>query len=236
MTDDEIKYFFKKAENLIATNNFPEALKCYNTIIQSAPPLSHYYHQRGFIYQMLGKVGEAINDMGRAIELDPDKASYWWERGALKSYKLSIEKNINLLERDKMLREILEDYKKATELNPSDPVPWLDRIELNILSNNFYEAIGLYGECQNHINSKEYQLIRSWLGCIAVIFAEDKLEEDDYIPLQDKSIKLKKVHWRVSEIENFFNACKLRKDFADRCKRAEEIHKQFLDHFIEKPW
>jgi tetratricopeptide (TPR) repeat protein len=154
---------------------------------------------------MADNVDDAIKDMDTAVSLNPGKASYWWELAALRSYKLANYKEIPDLQKEQLLRDISAGYRKAIELNPTDQVPWLDCIEMNLVSSRYDEAISLYGECKPYVNSKEYILIRAWLGCLAMVFAGDEINEEDYEPLTDSSIVLEKTHWRVAEVNRFLN-------------------------------
>ena len=173
-------------------------------IIESTPPHPHYFKRRAWINRMMGEFDNAINDMNKAIDLDPDDGNSYWERGACYAHKLSLEKNIEGNRKKQMLVKILHDYKASVERNPTSPEACLAVLETDMLLHNWDNAISNYGSCKPYIDTKQYQLVRAWLGCLSLTFAGDTLEDEDKKPLYDNTIRLKKTHWCVSEIDSLF--------------------------------
>jgi tetratricopeptide (TPR) repeat protein len=236
LSDQEIKYLIEKAESHIDSRNFEQALRCYDQLIENAPPHPHFFKQRAYVNQMIDNVDGAIKDTNIAIELDPDEGEYYSARGALLSYKLTLDKDASDDSRKHLLEKIIRDYKASIERNPSNPVPWLDLIEMNIILHKYDEAVSLYGACKPYVDSKEYKLIRAWLGCIALIFSGDPIEEEDKKPLYDQRIRLKKTHWRVAEIARFLEETGLEEGCKEKSKKANEVLEMFIGHFDENPW
>ena len=235
LTDREIKYLIEKAESCIDSNDLHQALQCYSQLIEKTLPHPHYFKKRAWVYRMIGEFDNAINDMNKAIDLDPDDGNSYWERGACYAHKLSLEKNIEGNSKKQMLRKILTDYKSSVERNPTSSEAWLAVLETDMLLHNWDDAISNYGACKPYIDTKEYQLVRAWLGCLSLIFADYSLEEEDKELLHDKSIRLKKIHWCVSEIDSLLIELEREGFNKEKIYKAKEFHQKFLDHFDEQP-
>lgn len=235
LSDQEIKYLIEKAESCIASHNLPEALKYYNQLVEGASPHPHFYKRRAWINRMVGQFDAAIRDMNKAIELNPDDSASYWERGACYAHKLSQITNIGKDEKKSLLNKILQDYKGSVQRNPSSSEGWLAILETDMLLHNWDDAISNYGACKPYIDSREYHLVRAWLGCLSLVFAGDPIEEEDRKPLDDNSIRLRRTQWCVSEIDSLFIELEMEGFNNENLKRAEEIHKIFLEHFDEQP-
>jgi len=235
MSDQEIQLLIEKAESYINSKDFKQAIKYYTQIIENSDHHPYYYKRRAWIYRMNGEFDAAFDDMNKAIELDPDDSNSYWERGACYAHKLSQLINIDKTDKTTLLKKILKDYKSSVERNPSSPEAWLAILETDMLLHNWDDAISDYGSCKSYIDSREYHLVRAWLGCLSLIFAGDNLEEEDKKLLYDKTIRLKMSHWCVSEIDSLL--IELEKEGFDdeKFKKANGIHEIFLNHFEEPP-
>lgn len=237
LTDQEIKYLMEKAESYIDSDNLQQALKCYNQLIENSASYPHFYlfKRRAWLHRMLGAFDAAISDMNKVIELNPDDSTSYWERGACYAHKLSQITDIGKDEKKSLLNKILQDYKGSVQRNPSSSEGWLAIIETEMLLHNWDDAISNYGACKPYIESREYHLVRAWLGCLSLIFAGDPIEEEDKKPLDENSIRLRKTHWCVSEIDSLITELE-QKDFnKEKLEKAREIHQAFLNHFDEPP-
>ena len=231
----DTEFLVELAERFVNSSAYSSALDLYNQIIATESANPFLYKRRGFIHRMMGELDQAIDDFSHAITLDPDDSASFWERGACRSQKLSFTTDITDNERATTHTLILQDYKASVTRNPSSTEAWLAIIEIHLLMRNWDDAISDYGACMAYITSNEYQLIRAWLGCLALTLAGDGIEQDDEAPLNDDSIRLSRTHWCLSEIDNLLNT--LNKDTFDLQKLsiAKNIHHQFLEHFNEKP-
>ena len=204
LSDIEIKYLAEKAESYIESNDLVQAIKIYSKLISTFPFNPYYRKRRGLVYRIIGDFDDAINDMDRAIELDIDDSVTYWERGACYAHKLTQQREVDSHEKKQLLKKIIKDYKASVERNPTSSEAWLAIIETDMLLKNWDDAISNYGACKPYIDTKEYQLIRSWLGCLALIFADEPIEDEDMKYLKDITIRLKRTNWCVSEIDSLF--------------------------------
>lgn len=235
LTASEINYLVERAESFLSSKNYNQAIECYNQLIQKSTPHPHYFKKRSWAYRMSGNLDSAIVDMNKAIELDPDDANTYWERGACYAHKLSLSQSIDKIQKRKLLENILTDYKASINRNPTNQEGQLAVIETDLLLHDWYDAIGHFGECKSNIESKEYQLVRAWLGCLALTFAGEPIEEEDQAPLSDRSIKLKRTSWCVSEIDSLLIELAQENFDKEKLSKAKYIHDLFLEHFVEPP-
>jgi tetratricopeptide (TPR) repeat protein len=114
---DEGKSYMEAADQTAPADiqYLQRAFDCYNRLIENAPPHPFYFERRAQITRLLNargsiyhKVDDAIMDMNKAIELDPDNAHYYLVRGVFLSSKL--EENISNVQ---LLENIAEDYKAS---------------------------------------------------------------------------------------------------------------------------
>jgi len=108
-------------------------------------------------------------------------------------------------------------------------------IDIDLCLFKFDDAISDYGACKPYIHTREYQLVRSWYGCLALTFAGDTVEEEDEKPLNDLSIRLKWYHWAFYSIDTLFIELEQKGFDRERLEKAKEIHQKFIDHFDEPP-
>jgi tetratricopeptide (TPR) repeat protein len=71
-------------------------------------------NNRGVSYAMMGRLPEAADDFDRVIELKPDFAPAWFNRGELR-------------QQQGQLAEAIEDYDRALELRPGDRAALVSR-------------------------------------------------------------------------------------------------------------
>ena len=129
------------------------------------------------------------------------------------------------------LLQIISDYKSCLSRTPTETDAWLDLIAINIISFNWDEAISLYGQCKSYTKDKENQLIRSYLGCLAFIFAGDPIEEEDIKPLHDQTIRLDTLISRGLRISHFLLIIHREEDYKEKWNKAIEIEKILISHY-----
>jgi len=235
LTEQEKKYLIEKANSCFNSKRWDEALRYYNQLIQKTPPDPYYFKKCSWIHRYKGKYDDAINNVSKAIELNPDDADGYWQRGACYAHKLSLQGNIAEQEKKETLKKILSDYKAAIERNPTCQDAWLGILETDMLLHNWDEAISVYGACKQYITIKAYQLVRAWLGCLSFIFAGDSIEDEDKQPIFDNTIRLKMTDWGVSEIEVLLIEFEHQGVSQEKLSRAKDYHQRLLSHFDEKP-
>lgn len=246
LSDKEIKELLEKAEHYLNSWSDIEddepyiklALDCYNQIIENTPSHPHYFAKRASIKRALSDndeliLDEAIKDIDKAIELDPDRGEFYAMRGFGLWEKLELKKrkgNIPGSEENQLLGKIKADYKACISRNPTEPLIWLELITVNIISENWDESISFYGQCKPYIVSLEDKLIRSWLGCLALTFAGDTSEEEDLKPLYDHTIRMSYPE-AACNISSFLNKIREKEKYGEKLEKAIEIHKLFIEHF-----
>jgi tetratricopeptide (TPR) repeat protein len=235
LSAQEIQYLTQRAESRISSHNYDGALECYNQLIQRSAPHPFHFKRRGFCHRLLGHLETATNDFTKAIELDPDDGTTYWERGATKAQRLSLEKNIPQARKRELLAQVLADYKASVERIPTSTEAWLAILETDLLLHEWDDAISVYGACKQYVDTQSYQLVRAWLGSLALTFAGDELDDECKTPLHDMTTRLKNTEWCVSEIDSLF--IELEHENFDRVKldKAKAMHQKLLDHFDESP-
>ena len=104
-------------------------------------------------------------------------------------------------------------------------------MELNILLHNWDDAISIYGSCRPYINSKKGELVRNWLGCLALALAGDPIEEEDKRALYNQTIRLESTSEMLRIISNpFINEIQEKEEYKEKWEKAIEIHKLFIEH------
>ena len=239
LSDQEIKHLLEKAESCIDSRDFNQALRHYNQLIESTTPhpyyFKYYFKRRGFCYRMIKDMDRAIEDFNRALKLDSDDGVTYWERGACYNDKAFL-KGIGKNERKENLEKALRDYKSSIERTPTSQEPWLAIIDIDLWLFKFDDAISHYGVCKPYIQSREYQVIRSWYGCLALTLAGEPLEEEDEKPLNDQTIRLKWYHWAVFAMDIFFTELGQTGFDKQKLQKAKEVHQEFIDHFDDQPF
>jgi len=247
LSDYGIQYLLEKAKSYERASSLPElelALKYYNKIIDNTRPHPHYFFKRAKVKYSLSLVSafhdldDAIADLDRAIELEPDRGEYYRLRGEYLMLKLTEQQHTSDADRQPLLERIDRDYRSSRERNPTDPQLWLDLIEAAILSHDYDKAIGLYGDSKQFIKTDENKLVRSWLGCIALALAGDPVE-DDNSPLYEEIRSL----WRyrdsifphVLEISSLLKNIRAKEGETDKWYNALEIQQLFDNNFHMTP-
>lgn len=233
LSEQEIKNLLEKAKAYGSRNK--KALECLNTIIKNTSPQFYYFSARAAILCDLGREEQAIEDINKAIELNPDQGGLYLLRGEILLTKVQgmKDKNVFSKENNQLLEKVVTDYKVAVGKNPSLPLIWLNLIEFNILLHKWDDAISIYGSARPYIDTKEDQLIRSWLGCVALALAGDPIEEEDKKPLYDQTIKITGAALVGRIISPSFHReiIEMGASTDGRWEKLVEIHKLFLEHF-----
>jgi tetratricopeptide (TPR) repeat protein len=246
LSDYGIQYLLEKAKSYERASSLPEldlALKYYNKIIDNIRPHPHYFFKRAKVKYSLSLVSafhdldDAIADLDRAIELEPDRGEYYRLRGEYLMLKLTEQQHTSDADRQPLLERIDRDYRSSRERNPTDPQLWLDLIEAAILSHDYDKAIGLYGDSEQFsqfFKTRGEKLVRSWLGCIALALAGDAIEERDNESLYKTGHQFDRweIHRgleRVLEINALLNNIREKRSPAENWRKAMEIQRLFDD-------
>ena len=111
----------------------PEALSEYSKAIELVPQEADYFRNRGDTYRLMGKYEEALQDLNRAVELDPGSPYAYNARGHYYGYA------------KKQYTEAISEYSKAIELNPQEAVFYSNRGDI-------YRLMGRYDEALQDLN------------------------------------------------------------------------------------
>ena len=198
LTQSEISELAARAETLLfnsdsdaTVNDLLEALFCLNKLIENSQPNAYYYYLRGRTKYRLNGSGDwslsnngAVEDISKAIELDPDQANYYHQRGLVR-YGLFRYGRMWETGRESALRLSHNDLKVAISKDPTDPSVWLILMAFSLILSDWDETISIYGQSKPYVSNKSDQLIRAWLGCLALVLAGDSITEADKQPLID---------------------------------------------------
>lgn len=237
LSEQEVKSLLERAESYIESDKLEQALECYNLIIENAPPHSFYFIRRAAIKYRLAVifyydpplVHSVIEDMNKAIELDPDKGEYYLMRGdyLLRDCEFRV---LDVLPKKDRLEVIAKDYYSCIRRDPTNPRVWLKLIGLWLVLHDWDRAIGIYGESKPFINDKKDRLIRSWLGCLALALAGESMEEEDIKPLYDQTVWFAD-DFLTSMIVWLINFLKFEQEAAGKNRgNIIEITELFIDH------
>ena len=82
----------------------------------------------------------------------------------------------------------------------------------------------------------EYQVVRSWQGCLALTFLGESVEYNDEKILNNSSIKLRWYNWAYFAIDLLFKELEESGFDEEKLIKAHTFHKQFIEHFDEKTY
>lgn len=151
--DDAIAWF-KLGNAMTAMRQLPDALKCYDNAIESAPRtkavwndrermsgvltavgsnqvLAEAWNAKGLVLKSIGQPAEAIACYDKALAIDPRKADVWCNKGSALYALGRVEEAARCLE-------------KATSLNPGDMKSWCNRGVMLKALGHLQEAIACY--------------------------------------------------------------------------------------------
>jgi tetratricopeptide (TPR) repeat protein len=99
--------FFKAAKLFEGQNDFPNAIECYDFLIEADSSNSSIHYQRGWDFLQLKKYEESISDLGKALQLDPNFYPGYLSLGDAHYQK-------------KDYKEAVKSYLLARDLNPNN--------------------------------------------------------------------------------------------------------------------
>ena len=122
-------YHYAKGLAYYHFKNNEEALKYFDQAIKLNPYISAYFNFRGKILcDCRNEYEKALKDFKKAVELDPNEADYYFEKGLAYYY---LEK----------YKEALKDFSKAIKLNPKEAKYFYQKGYSYYLLNKNKEAI-----------------------------------------------------------------------------------------------
>jgi len=100
---------FLNAEKLLKSEQYEKALTLYNNAVSAEKFNPIYVSQRAVCYFHLKQLPNALKDMDKAVELDPEYSYRYASRAFIRDASGDT-------------KGAVEDYKRAIELDPSDAV------------------------------------------------------------------------------------------------------------------
>ena len=231
----KMKCQIELAEDCIDSCKFRSALAIYNQLVELYGPHVYLLQRIAFCYRMVKDLDQAIENYSKALEEGSDDCVVYWSRGAC-YYDRAFLNGTTEIERAENLQKANENYRHAIELEPTSQEAWLALLEVDLWSFDFDNAISHYGQCKPLIITKEYCLIRSWYGCIALTLAGDRIENEDEILLFDMTIRLKWFHWTVFSMDLFIAELEKMNLDQKKIQLVKEIHERLLMHFDDEPY
>lgn len=104
----ELSESVARARACIEQGDLEEGLEAFRAIANANPEIPEVFNNLGAICAAMGRHDEAETAFGRAVELTPDAANPWYNRGLMR-----FETGNNL--------GALEDFRQAHTLDPTDP-------------------------------------------------------------------------------------------------------------------
>jgi tetratricopeptide (TPR) repeat protein len=210
------------------------ALEHLDTIINQGPPQPYYYMLRARAYSELNQYDKAAIDVAHAIEQEPDNATYYWQRGGyLLSHEVHQQGQLSDQGQSKTIGKILNDYTHSLERDPTNTAAWINLIEINVIARRWDDAIANFGASRNYITSPAFQVIRSFLGCLALSLAGDDISDEDRWALDDMDTSVSHGLYRFREIEALLQDLVAEEYAPAQVGKALEIRNSFLEHFWE---
>ena len=202
-----------------------------NVYIENTPPNSIWYYKHAILSTSSRFSSNGVlQDINRAIELEPDRALYYSFRGGFLLDKITADDStLSDTERKLIIESVLADYSSAKERNATDPDIWLKLIELNILMHRWDDAVAIYGSCKSFIISKEDQLLRSFLGCLALLLASERIVDENRL-LFDQTITNSGSDILRLTSSIFLQGIKEKEEFKDKWEKLIEFYKLFIGH------
>lgn len=117
-TDDSFsaKYYLKRAAAKMEMKEFREAYQDFSKTFSIVPEYAdaHYEYSR-FKYLTLKDKNEAVREINRAIEIDPDNAKYYARRAEYKAHMAKYD-----YEGQGILKDAVSDMNKAISIDPDN--------------------------------------------------------------------------------------------------------------------
>ena len=131
-------YFYERAELRAQAGKYREAVLDYNTFFDavSGDVTALFYFQREQAEMQCRMYQQALNDINKAVEMEPEDVDFWVEKG-------SVHLRVNQLD------EAVEVFKKALTMNDKYAAAYRMLGYCQALQNNNKEA------CANFVKAKE---------------------------------------------------------------------------------
>ncbi len=128
--------YFGRGNLRVRVGDFPGAIEDFTWRIQNRPEDARVYMQRGSCFYHLQNYQLALKDFTTAIQLDPQPEVYF-NRGL--TY-FDYVHSVNDAPSQQELQNVIDDYSKAIQLKPDDPMFHYKRGTCYVLADNVIEG------------------------------------------------------------------------------------------------
>lgn len=152
LTPEYINTYYALSEHFLAENNLNKAIYWLDKAIAQEPEMEYHYNYRGWVYFNFGKYQSAFKDFTKAIELDPESASAYNNRG---NARFKLQDIAEAHEKDLLMAKA--DYQKTLVLNDSLPLVYIVHRNLGYINYKLgeYEEALINLDTANHLNPKD---------------------------------------------------------------------------------
>ena len=95
----DIEKLLDNADLMVAMQNYEKAMAIYNQVIELNVNCDEAYLLRGELYQKLGQAGKAVDDVLKALSIDPDYGEAYLTLALLYQSQGNLEKSIEAYQR-----------------------------------------------------------------------------------------------------------------------------------------
>ena len=221
---------YSKGNLLIEMQKFDDALKSYEEAADTWEQLSEYFSgkqldneaaearnkaveakaSRGNVYFMLGKYEDALDSIDLLLELYPDNALYWSNKGMA---LFSLER----------YEEAFEAFDRAVKIDPEGGDAWCLRGSALSRLDKSEEAIESFDEAKKHCHPAHFDMPRfTWIPRRG----DTSLKDDVSKPCYLKGVVLMGLGRYEEAVKSFDEALEVNPDFPE----AREAREEALSH------
>ena len=194
LTQSEIDDLIKRVKELLAIDSasvripdLEEALRYMNIVIEKSTPNALYYSERAIVLARLHRSSLAVDDISRAIDLEPDRVSHYLYRALYSGMEVwNCSKDLNgevSSPPQEKVKNLIIDFQSVLQKDPTLSEGWIGLIACNILLNLWDNAISFAGESGPFVTELVDVAVRAWMLYLAVIFVGDAVSEVDLSPV-----------------------------------------------------
>ncbi|MGJ3252893.1 MAG: tetratricopeptide repeat protein [Elainellaceae cyanobacterium] len=121
----------ERADELFQQQRYPEAVACYEKVLQIVPNDYMIWFKRGIALENCQQYQEAVSSFDKVIEIQPQDYLAWFKRG-------------KALEQIQQYDQAIASYDQVIELQPDNYWAWHDRGQVLEGLNRYEEAVTAY--------------------------------------------------------------------------------------------
>ncbi|MEW6607061.1 MAG: tetratricopeptide repeat protein [bacterium] len=220
ITDEGVKAEIDKVLPKEIKENLIELIEKAKPTKITETPLGKTLLKRGLIYRRLDRPNMAIKDYTTILMFDPNNSEIYMCIGGCYAQKGEFEK-------------ALVEYKRAIELNSSNVMALLGKMEVEICLKRYGDALRSYRRLDQEKISPKERVIATYLFYLALALVGEGYQR--YIGhLEDMNIKIREWHdWCNVEIDRHIAKLEEEGYIPNRIQEAQKIQFLFKRHFEE---